>query len=102
MHENQCSEPVCWLKQFCKTTAALAAPKFCIGQSVKVEWFSEECDRTMVDQGVIVGFVFRFPEALVDGWWYAVQFTEMDSCNWMPRGHVDWAHESNLRVGARM
>jgi hypothetical protein len=26
----------------------------------------------------------------------------MDSCNWMPRGHVDWAHESNLRVGARM
>jgi len=99
MHEISCSEPVCWLREFYRQSApTLSAPKFCIGQQVNVDWISEECDRTMIDQGVIVGMVSKLPESLIDGWCYCIQFTRLDSCDWLPLGHVDWVCESELRL----
>ncbi len=103
MHENQCSEPVCWLKDFCnQAESTLPAPKFCIGQAVNVQWFSEDCDRTMTDQGVIVGLSSKLPEMLIPGWCYCIQFTHMAMCDWLAPGYVDWVHESEIRVGGTM
>lgn len=73
-------------------------PRFWFGQSVMCQRFSEEENREMTDSGVIVGICFQAPLLLVDGWWYAIRFSSIDSCDWLPVGHVDWAHESEIRL----
>ena len=98
MHEIPCSEPVCWFKEFCtKSAAVLTPPRFYIGQEVNVLCLGEESDRTLTDQGVIIGFASSLPDALVDGWWYVIEYSHFGVSHWLSPGYVDWAHESELR-----
>jgi len=76
----------------------MTEPQFWFGEAVTAHWFNEENNREMRDSGVIVGICHQVPEFLVEGWWYAIKFHEIDSCHWLPAGHVDWAHESDLRL----
>lgn len=73
-------------------------PRFWFGQAVTVHSFSQERNWEMRDSGVIVGICYQVPDFLVAGWWYAIQFSQMDSFEEMPLGHVDWAHESDIRL----
>lgn len=98
MHEISCSEPVCWLRDFCKHSApTLPAPKFCIGQQVQVIWHDENTGKEKCDRGYIIGIQVEPPGWQHPGWWYTVVLTELTEQPWLSPGYVDTVHESDVR-----
>lgn len=88
-----------WLRELCtKSLPPLSAPAFCLGQPVQIVWFSEERDRTLTDEGVIVGIACKQPDWLEAIWVYSIQYTRFDDPTWILADNVDWVPEAELRA----
>lgn len=100
MPHEVCQQHGCWLNQFCtKSIPNLPAPKFYLGQTVEVLWFSEERGDWVCDRGLIVGLQFQPPKALTEEWWYSVRLTHLGSePSWLEPGYLDLVQESEMRA----
>lgn len=97
MHEIPCSQHQCWLKEFCTKLPGQRCPRFCIGEEVEAVWFSEERAIEMCDRGIVVGLTSELDGSLIPGFWYYIRFSHIAECDWLPPGHCDWVHESEVR-----